>query len=118
MRKATSLFLKLRLLLSCFLLLSFLSTSLQIPTHFDSHVSVLLSKKLKGGSQSDSESPFQESEKELEEKTKDAFVLYTLGDFIGGRENESGSAVPYWATVSTGTYWSIPLYISKRSLLI
>ena len=119
MDKATSLIHKLRLLLSCFLLLSFLSTSLQLSTHFDSNVSLLLSSKINKAIPSDSEVPMNETEKALEEKCKDGFVLYTLSNFRNILTSlDAASLVPFSQLASAGSFWQVPLYISKRSLIL
>ena len=74
---------------------------------------------MKGAPQTDSELPLQGNEKELEEKSNDGFVLDALAHFRSVLRSEKAIAVaPFESQTNTGTFWHLPLYLSKRYLLI
>lgn len=112
----------LRVIMICFLLASFISTSLQVVQAFPLKDTYFL-KKLNKSASHDAEFPFEENEKEIENRWEDkseeaVFLVHfhhaiqSLAHQVNLLLNLPGS--PHLAGNSTG----VPLYISQRSLLI
>jgi hypothetical protein len=123
MNKAPSIWHLLRLLIGCFLLLSFLSSSLHLSQHYKVTGSLFLVKKVKGSNQTDSETPYEEAEKEIEsrieEKSRDTGILLTFLDFSSAIHfQDHQPSYAFYVETFPGSSPGVPLYLSKRSLLI
>jgi hypothetical protein len=122
MNKPTSIAQKLRPLIVVFLFLSFITSSLNLSTVYREITGYSISKKVHSYNKADTEIPFEEKEKEVEKAEDRHESQLFLTYFIRATalhplvELQTYHSV-FLADISP-QFLSVPLYLSKKSLLI
>lgn len=124
MKKANSTIPILRMFALCFLLISFLSGSLNLPTLCSTfYPGFTIGQKVKGNAHTDSGLPSEEKEKEIESRIKEKsespqFLHQHAGQILPGKRDRLHRGDLTHLLLPPIQNGRVPLYLTIRSLLI